>query len=38
MDNIGNGTPVKKQEDEGIDAKTKDSKPVVRTLNRVPRE
>ncbi|KAI0785462.1 hypothetical protein BC629DRAFT_1517230 [Irpex lacteus] len=37
MDN-GNGLPIKKQEDgEGGDVKAKDTKPVVRTLNRVPR-
>ena len=38
MDN-GNGSPVKKQEDmDGNDkAAAKDSKPMVRTLNRVPR-
>ncbi|KAI0686657.1 hypothetical protein BC835DRAFT_1379255 [Cytidiella melzeri] len=38
MDNGSNGNPVKKQEDgEGGDVKGKDTKPVVRTLNRVPR-
>ncbi|KAI0347809.1 hypothetical protein BDW22DRAFT_1384698 [Trametopsis cervina] len=38
MDSNGNGSPVKKQEDgEGGDMKGKDAKPVVRTLNRVPR-
>ena len=39
MDTNGNGLPVKKQEDgDGPDVKAKDTKPVVRTLNRVPRE
>ncbi len=38
MDN-GNGLPIKKQEDgEGGDVKAKDTKPMVRTLNRVPRK
>ncbi|KAI0094371.1 hypothetical protein BDY19DRAFT_912476 [Irpex rosettiformis] len=38
MEGNGNGMPIKKQEEgEAGDVKAKDTKPVVRTLNRVPR-